>query len=80
MIDDDSPETTNRAIEKRLQEALIAENDCLRKLCEASLYLLKGSDSIYDSRGDTGPTHWLKTRDELIEQIENVIGEAHREG
>jgi hypothetical protein len=43
-----------------------AELEQLRKLCKASYHLLMGSNAIYDPRGDTGPTHWLETRDKLL--------------
>ncbi len=45
----------------------------LEQLCKASLHLLKGADIIYDPRGDTGPTHWLSTRDQLVEMLEVVV-------
>lgn len=35
-------------------------------LMRASYNLLLGSASIYDAKRDTGPTNWLKTRDELV--------------
>ena len=47
-----------------------AEIERLRQLCLASEHLLRGAESIYDPRGDTGPTHWLQTRDKLLRELE----------
>jgi len=49
---------------------LIDEIERLRQLCLASEHLLRGAESIYDPRGDTGPTHWLQTRDKLLRELE----------
>ncbi|MCG8430236.1 MAG: hypothetical protein MJA29_03585, partial [Candidatus Omnitrophica bacterium] len=45
----------------------------LKLLCKASWNLLMGSDAIYDPRGDVGPTHWKKTRDELLDRLAAAI-------
>ena len=45
----------------------------LKKLTLASYHLLMGSNSIYDPRRDTGPTHWLVTRDSLITELRKAV-------
>lgn len=51
----------------------VERNQLLQQLCLASYHLLKGADAIYDPRGDTGPTHWLKTRDQLLDAIGQAL-------
>ena len=54
----------------KLRESLaVAE-----RLCLASSHLLKGAESIYDPRGDVGPTHWMGTCDKLIAELDRVVG------
>ena len=56
-----------------------AEIERLRQLCKASYHLFMGSDVIYDPRGDTGPTHWLQTRDDLLPHLKAAVDAAIKE-
>lgn len=52
---------------------LEAENAKRSSMLRAAMHLFLGSDAIYDPRGDTGPTHWLQTRDRWIAEARKVV-------